>query len=77
MCRPSSQLRGYPGWLSITRPGTPVARSSDQQKTFTARAITRAITSSEISDCAPISSLAQARIGITSFGLNAVLVVSG
>ena len=44
--------------------------------TFTARAITSPITSSETIDCSAIVSFAQALIGMTSVGLNAVLVVT-
>ena len=45
-------------------------------KTLTALAITRPITVSEISDCSAIISFAQGAIGMTSVGLNAVLVVN-
>ena len=42
---------------------------------FTALAITNPITVSETRDCTAIISFAQGDIGITSVGLNAVLVV--
>jgi hypothetical protein len=42
---------------------------------FTALAITNPITVSETRDCTAIISLAQGDIGMTSVGLNAVLVV--
>ena len=44
--------------------------------TFTALAITSPITVSEMSDCRAIASFAQAVMGMTSVGLNAVLVVT-
>ena len=45
-------------------------------KMLTARAITRPMMISEISDCTAIVSFAQAAIGMTSVGLNAVLFVN-
>ena len=42
---------------------------------FTARAITSPITVREISDCTAMVSFAHGIIGMTSVGLNAVLVV--
>jgi hypothetical protein len=67
--RHGQQQRGQP--LDVRVP----ALFAHQLKTFTARAITRPTTISEITDCAAIISFAQARMGITSVGLNAVLVV--
>ena len=46
------------------------------QSTFTARAMTRPTTASEISDWSDIVSFAHTATGMTSVGLNAVLVVS-
>ena len=51
------------------------ASAIGQVNTFTARAMTRPSTVSEISDCTAIMSFAQFFMGITSVGLNAVLVV--
>ncbi len=46
------------------------------ENTFTARAITRPTTASEITDWSAIVNFAQMVMGMTSVGLNAVLVVS-
>ena len=54
----------------------PRLASQPHVKTLTARAITRPITTSETIDCNDIVSFAQAVMGMTSVGLNAVLVVT-
>ena len=69
-CRPPG--RGPPGSLHPRRRGR---RSRGHVKAFTARAMTRPMMVREMSDCSAIVSFAHRARGITSVGLNAVLVV--
>ena len=77
--RPGSEhaprAHGQPTGRHPSRPPPAPRLRSVYVKTFTALAITSPITVSEMSDCHAIVSFAQAVIGMTSVGLNAVLVV--
>jgi hypothetical protein len=72
--RPDASLRGSPGG-GVDRAVILYVDGLPYVKAFTALAMARPITVREISDCSAIPSLAHGLMGMTSVGLNAVLVV--
>ena len=64
-----------PDQFGAAKPQPKDRRETAYENTLTARAITRPTTVREIRDCSAIVSFAHRAMGMTSVGLNAVLVV--